>query len=408
MKSAKRQPYWHVELAHNDKGHPYPNISNALRVLHLDPTLGPDILWYDEFLDRIMWAREGPVREWNEEDIYSLTSYMQDQPIGITNLPDHIVKKTVLTVAKQRTKHCVRDWLSGLKWDGEDRLDLALEDHWGVVASATQPVEYVRAVSRNFFLALVARIYDPGCKLDEMVVFEGRTGAKKSMALEVVGGAWHAVAHSRVTEKDFFQDFQGQWVMVVEELNSFTKAEVERIKSVITTSNDNFRGSYDARSSKHPRQNVLTGTTNRDDWGHDETGLRRFMPVVVGDITPDTLAAARDQLFAEAVHRFKAHEMWWIYPSSAADVQYARQDYDEWTQPVMKWCAERVFQGSAYLTAGEILVSALGFKPGDVDKRAQMRIGRILTLSRWERQLLRIDGVPCRRWIPPATTDLAI
>lgn len=384
------------------KAGPVPNLSNAVLVLHSDPTLGPDYIWYDEFRDLIFTTRGCAQRPWTDEDDYALTVYMQDDPIGITHLNDHIVKKAVRLVAKQRTKHCVRDWLNGLKWDGEPRIAMALEDHWGVETEVSQPLDYVRAVSTNLFIAMVARVMVPGCKVDEMIVFEGRTGAKKSMALEVLAGEWHGVAHSRVTEKDFFQDIQGKWLMVVDELDSFSKAQVERIKSVITTRKDTFRGSYDSRSSDHYRNTVLSGTTNRDDWGHDETGLRRFMPIRVGHITPDTLAAARDQLFAEAVLCFKEHQPWWQYPISAADVQFARQHYDEWTDPVMKWCNEQSVTRPR-LTVGEVLEGALRISPKDAGKAEEMRVGRILSLCGWQKGFQRVNGIPCRFWVSVTT-----
>lgn len=399
--------YWLGQLDCTERG-PRPNLANAVRVIDKDPTLGPDILWYDEFRDRVMVARGHPPRPWTPEDDYRLTVYMQDKEIGISLLQDSIVKKAVLMRAKSRTRHCVRDYLLALQWDGVPRLAHALEDHWGVECSPRQPVDYVRAVSANLFRGLVARILVPGCKLDEMVVFEGRTGAKKSMALEVLGGEWHGVAHTRVTEKDFFQDLQGKWIMVVEELDSFSKAQVERIKTVITTRRDTFRGSYDPRSTDHARQCALAGTTNRDDWGHDETGLRRFMPIVVGNITPDSLTAARDQLFAEAITCHLAGCPWWIYPETAAEVQALRQDYDEWTSLIVPWAQLQILGGATHITVGAALAGAVKIEASKVDKVAQMRAGRILALSGWTRSLNRVNGIPMRIWFPPVTTDTTL
>jgi hypothetical protein len=46
-------PNWLTILDCTEKG-PRPNLANAVRVLQHDPTLGPDILWRDDFLDQVI------------------------------------------------------------------------------------------------------------------------------------------------------------------------------------------------------------------------------------------------------------------------------------------------------------------------------------------------------------------
>lgn len=378
---------------------PRPTLSNAVKVLEHDKTLAGTI-WYDEFLDRILTGT--PAREWIDADDLNLTVEFQDR-IGMAAVPTSIIRDAVHQYAFRRRRNSVQDWMNALQWDGIDRIDCAFEDHWGVEFGTDQPCDYVRAVSHNFFIGIVARAMHPGCQRDEMVVFESlKQGTRKSTALNVLAGDWFAVAHERVTEKDFFQDIQGKLIIEIAEMSSFSRAQVERIKTVVSTRVDRFRGSYDHRSSDHPRRCVFAGTTNRDDWGEDETGLRRFWPIAVGEINIDSLADARTQLFAEAVVLYKAGDAWWKVPESTTDVQAQRQNYDEWTSLVMPWVELERIRNQPYVSIASILGTALKISPEKADRSTQMRVARILVLNGWTKRTIREGRTIMKAWYPPA------
>ena len=69
--------------------------------------------------------------------------------------------------------------------------------------------EYVRAVSQNFFISQVARIFTPGCKFDNMVILEGGQGTFKSTSLDILGGKWFSEGESNLDNKDFEQALIG-------------------------------------------------------------------------------------------------------------------------------------------------------------------------------------------------------
>jgi putative DNA primase/helicase len=90
-----------------------------------------------------------------------------------------------------------------------------------------------------------------------------------------------------------------------------------------------------------PRQCVFAGTVNHSTYLRDETGGRRFWPVVCGQIDVEGLAAVRDQLWAEAKVRFESGYVWWLDTPDlvqlASDQQEARYEGDPWEEVIEPW-----------------------------------------------------------------------
>ncbi len=367
---------------------PRANLNNAVTLLEHDPEFGP--VWRDEFLQRIMTG--DPAREWTDSDDIHLTLCMQRDK-GIPRMGREIVAQAVIEVASRNVRNCVRDWLDSLSWDQEPRNDHFFEDHFGADATA-----YTRAASRNFWISLTARVYRPGCQADNMIVFEGPQGIRKSSALRVIGGDWFTEQHESVTGKGFYEVLQGKLLVEISEMDAFRKAEVTRVKQAVTCLSDRYRESYGRHAKDHPRQCVFVGTTNRDDWNRDETGARRFWPIACrGDIDVDAIRASREQLFAEAVHRFKAGETWWEMPvEETLSEQAKRYDGDTWIDLISVF-----LELKTEVTINDILVDGLKFEVSRIGRADQMRVATCLRSLDWIKGDGRVDGKVRKVWKRP-------
>ena len=391
-------------VAVNGRGQPHCNINSIFTVIKNLPGLA-GLVWFDEFHQRYFtrWPHSapptdatGPVREWTDHDDITFTRFIQ-QTIAMHGISDQIVSKAINDYAMQHRTNEPRDWLNSLEWDGTERIT-----HFLTACMGTEDSEYTRAASSNFWVGLAARIHRPGCQLDNMLVLEGPQGIGKTRALRLLGGPWYAEAKESVTSKDFFLLLTGKLIIEIAELDSFSRAEVTRIKQVITCPTDSYRAPYERRTSDHPRACVFIGTTNEDTYLRDQTGARRFWPIRCGTIQYDFISQHRAQFFAEASHKFKSGAQWYIMPAATADEQEHRRQGDEWEYIINNYLSA---PGQLFLdeiTVEKIATECLEIDKSDLDKNTQMRIASILRYLHWTRKLVYAGGEKrARIWIRP-------
>lgn len=382
-------------LAMTQKSGPIINVDNVVRILEAwEPLKG--VLWFDEFHQRMLTNKDSDrkIREWRDVDDIDLTVYLQRE-LGLPKMTTRVVREGVELFAFRNIRNEPRDWMEQLTWDQAPRID-----HFFAQALGADDSEYTTAASKNFWLAMIARVYRPGCKFDNMVVLEGHQGKFKSSALNLIGGEWFMEATETIGTKDFLQSLNGKLLVEIAELDGFSKADVRTIKKTISCRVDTYRASFGRRAQDFRRRCVFVGTTNEDEYLEDSTGGRRFWPIKIGNIDLGLIVEHRDQLFAEAVSRFKAGEEWWHMPAQAKEEQEARRRSDAWEDALLPWLS-----GKEKVRLLDVAVDCFKMDVERFDKRAQLRLGSVMRSLGWTRITARSGNRVEKMWVRTDKAD---
>ena len=241
------------------------------------------------------------------------------------NVAKSHLEDSLTTIARRRTYDPLLDYIDSLQWDGVPRLDTWLSNTCGVPTDA-----YHMAVARNVIGGMVRRARHPGCKHDTtMLLISPKQGTGKSTLARylVPDEMWFSDSvNLKLSPQNLLPTLDGMWVVEWAELASMRKTEVEDVKAFLTRQADNYTKKFDKIAGNHPRRYIFIATSNDLTPLRDDTGNRRFLPVVVrGDIDLDWLQANRDALIAEAAHRDAAGETFAV-PKEVWDLASQHQE----------------------------------------------------------------------------------
>jgi len=417
--------FWTRGLIRNQEGNPRKLVANVMHVLELHPECA-GVFAYDSFKESVVLTKAPPMREqdrpseyelgaFTETDATRISAWFQDE-IGIDATREMVIE-AVVAVAEKHKKHPVREYLRALRWDSAERLEMMLPRYFGAPDN-----KYTRAIGRKFMIGAVARVEQPGCKADTMIVLEGKQGTFKSTAAKVLAVDWYADTGVTIGEKDSYQALRGVWLYEFAELAGVKASAVERVKNFLSSASDHYRPSYGRGFRDFPRQTVFIATTNEENYLVDRTGNRRFWPVRCGKVDVDALKIDRDQLWAEAVHLYNKGEKWHIDSLELAALceaeQAERQAPDDWVPLVEEWLksptvpdptsvgrdiVRRRLVVSEGVTTDEVLLGAIQMRPAELTSHASVRAGKVLRELGFTPRQKREHGERIRRYVPPVT-----
>lgn len=384
---------WLSQLDRTDKGVLKPTLKNALLIIENDMELTGRI-HMDEFRHQIITSDVLPFRksigQWVDTDTIELAAYMDNGYKAA--FKTSMAHEAVLAIARRKAINELRDYLfdCAAKWDGVERVHHFFADYYDA-----DDTEYTRSVSANFLISCVARVLTPGCPADNMVVIEGAQGIGKTRSLRAIAGQdWYMEVSTEWGSKDFFQSLRGKWICEVGELSAIRRSQIERVKQILTSTHDNYRPAYGRFSEDFPRSNIFVGTTNEDRYLIDSTGNRRFWPILARTADFKRIALMRDQIWGEAVVRFRRGESWWVVPEEETKFQQEmRYDEDVWAEHIAIWIV-----GRDEITMAEVLDGALKIEPNRQDRASQMRCASIVKRLGFRKVVTKEKGRSAKVW----------
>lgn len=331
-------------------------------------------------------------------------------------MPVATIEEALVNVGFSNRFHPIREYLEGLKWDGVPRLDNWLHDFMGAADDA-----YTRACARKTLCAAVLRVLKPGIKFDHVLLLEGGQGIGKSGACKILGGDWFGDFAVDPHNKDTVQLMQGKWIIELAELEANNRVDMDALKAFLTRSSDKARLAYGRLANEFPRQSIFIGSKNPGGDGtylNDDTGNRRWWPVACepkgGRVDFAGLKAARNQLWAEAVHYAKLGEKLFMetdeLKAQAEETVALRHAEHPWTERIAQWIAENVKptapnESRDFFTSRDIFIGALSGFDKQFDVKSQRAIGRVLRSLGWRPHIKRLESGPVRGYAAPWYVD---
>ena len=292
-----------IPLTFDGQGKPMSTIDNFLLILRNDKTF--ESLRFNQLSYSPEHIVDGKLERWQDKDDSRTRLYIE-QKYKIHNREK--LDDALRILFAEREYHPIKQIIEAVQWDGVSRIQ-ELFIKW----LNCEDTPYIREVTRLVFAGGIHRLYNPGCKFDDVCVLIGtKQGEGKSTFARWL--AIHDDFFTEVTEiegQKGIEAIEGAWICEIAELFAVTKTkEVEAVKSYITKLVDRYRRPFDRRTTDHKRQCVFIGTTNKEQFLTDKTGNRRWYPVKVNssgyDLHDHKEEIRQDiiQAWAEAKHLY--------------------------------------------------------------------------------------------------------
>ena len=279
-------------------------MQNYMIVLREDPLLKGSLRFnlLNQRIDivRKLWWNDGIISMTDAARDFFYLYFEQFYSLGNEKNMD----KALRAEANSKQYHPICEYLNRLEWDGTERIRYVLKRYMGADDS-----DMVYECLKHFMMEALLRIFQPGCKADEMLCLVGTQGAGKSTFFRflAIKDEWFSDDLRDLGDKKIYEKLRGHWIMEMSEMIAAISAKSnEEIKSFLSRQKDTFRNSYGKFEEDRPRQCLFAGTTNTKQFlPFDRTGARRFLAIEV-----DSSKAEKHLLDNEEESRAYFDQLW--------------------------------------------------------------------------------------------------
>lgn len=335
-KSEVVDPDWVQKLHRNEEGELKSTLPNIALIFDCDPRTHT-VAAFNEFKQEVvlrapprqakkkresahdpvnltgrLWQVKDPLNGDNWTDSHDaavramIESKTQLKGYGI-KVSDRDLRAGIDMSAQKRSFHPVKERLESTTWDGQPRVETLFIDYLGCDDN-----DYYRQAALMTLVGAVARLYRPGHKFDFVPILEGVQGKGKSTFIEILGLQWYNELTGDISDpKQMVEVMQGSWILEIGELSAMQRSEVNDLKAFVSRTVDKVRLAWEKRARDFPRQCIFIGSTNDREYLRDQTGGRRFWPIVckiIGQIDNPRLRREIMQVWSEALHIFRTME----------------------------------------------------------------------------------------------------
>lgn len=231
---------------------------------------------------------------------------------------DRTVRDVIGEAAQHDSYHPMQEWLEEQEWDGEDHIN-ALADT--VILRADQNRALWRVYLRRWLLQTIEAACGwhktpPTQKASVLLLCGPQNRFKTRWLIGLAPGFSREGIElhlSRTGHKDSMTIALTRTIVELGELETtLTKSDSGALKNFLSRAEDTYRMPYAAREVTTPRTTSFCASVNESATLLDETGSRRFWPVVIERCDPTFAGADLAQAWAQAHALWKSGEVWWL------------------------------------------------------------------------------------------------
>lgn len=316
------------------------------------------------------------------------------------SIPEGECIKICSALARRNRYNPIQQYLDAVAQQYPADSDL-LDSLSGTYLGTSEPLH--QAYLRKALLSAVARAYQPGCKVDNVLILQGAQGTGKSSFFRVLATSpdWFDDSLGSVSDKDERMKLHQAWFVEWAELEAiFRRRDIASVKAFITCQRDFIRLPYRRSVEAFDRPSIIVGSTNQEEFLGDTTGNRRFWVCPVRQSIPlEQLRAERDRIWAAAVHAYRSGESWLLPAELREQSAQEAAEFeisDPWSEVVLDYI-DKLPQ----VTVAEVLQHAIGVPLERQDRAAQMRVTSILKMGGCHPARVKKAGRQLRIWKNP-------